>query len=181
MDVDHKKLIERYSIVDAENDNIKIVAIERHRPIAGISYSKGLPMSAYETYQMRYSVNNLTKAVTELDESVQDYQIDIAGIVSEDLSFESFDLKINPTDDDHYEISEYVSNSSKIINSIEEAYEFAGEVTSQFADVFYVAKLDTIEYLDANDKLKYLSKYKEELKDQLRENVEKAWKTKDDY
>lgn len=129
---------------------------------------------------MRYSVNNSSKKVTELEETSQNHKINIAGLVSKHLYFESFYLKITPTDD-CYEISESVSNCSKIIHNFDEAYEFAVEVTSKFADVFNEIDLNTNEYLDADDKLKYLSEYKEELKDQLKEKVERAWEAKDDY
>lgn len=58
LNVNRSKLSERSSIVanDAATAPV-IVEIERHRPILGMTYTKGLGMDAFETYFMRYAVD----------------------------------------------------------------------------------------------------------------------------
>lgn len=56
LDVYEEKFNKRASVVSTnDSENSMIVEIERHRPILGMTYTKGLGMEAFEEYFMQYA------------------------------------------------------------------------------------------------------------------------------
>ena len=67
LDLNEQKLDQRSRISSCLTENdCPIVEIEKHRAILGDCYIKGLPMNAYKTYFMRYSINPSTLVVCQL-------------------------------------------------------------------------------------------------------------------
>lgn len=93
-------------------------------------------MDAFETYYMRYAVNELTFEVSELPERRGKIDIDIDSIVSSDLSGETFSLSIDAIDEHNYLIREDVSNENQVISNIEEAKYFCEFFLDSFVEYF---------------------------------------------
>ena len=86
LDINDNKLSDRASYEDHPNQQgYFVVEIERHRPILETRYRRGLSMSAFQTYWMRYAVHPRTKIVKELSEKMGEISIDMYGIVAEEL------------------------------------------------------------------------------------------------
>lgn len=135
--VNGHKLIDRASVVltDESADSV-VVEIERHRPILGTAYTKGLGMEAFEEYFMRYAVNLSSRSVSEMTERHGHCQIDAYGIVESDLSIDTFDLRIEPMADGHYSLRESVSRKEAVVSSREEAETFVLSLGDAFIEYF---------------------------------------------
>lgn len=162
-DLDHNKLMDRYSVsLDESKPGFAIVKVERHRAICGTTYIKGVPMSAMETYSMRYAINLSNPEVKELNEISEEISIDIQGTVSEHLETDKFDLHIEPVDEKRYRISDYVSGVEIIIATFDDAKEFVLEFVDGFVELFEI-HLD-MHSIEGSQKNKLITDYKKVLK-----------------
>lgn len=81
-----EKVCRRGTIVDDPNyPDVLVVDVERHRAIAGTTYTKGLPMSAFETYLQRITWNPATKEISEVGETPLRRTIDYLALAHEHL------------------------------------------------------------------------------------------------
>ena len=83
-----EKFNDRGRIIDDSRFPDKMVFdVERHRAIAGGSYTPGLPMASYETYRAKYVFDPARKVIDELrdEEVLIERSIDHSGVVSEFL------------------------------------------------------------------------------------------------
>lgn len=134
--LDHAKLMNRYQI--ASDDNYPgriIVEIERHRSILSAQYTQGLPMSAFETYFMRYAVNVSTSAVQEISERTGGIDIDLDSYVDDELCFEQFSPSIE-FEDGHYKVTESVTNQEELIANQDDLVEFLSTFAAPYCDYF---------------------------------------------
>ena len=116
IDLNSDKLRKRYRITsDSELPGDWIVEIERHRSILGVTYNRGLPMSAFETYKVRYAVNVAEMTVRELSEKTEGVEVNVFQLVNAALSSEVFYPSIAPTMNG-YIVLESVSKEA-LINS----------------------------------------------------------------
>ncbi len=155
-----------------------IVEIERHRSIGGRGYVAGCPMSAYQTYWMRYAVPPEIGDIKELPERLGEFDISIGDLISEDTDVEVFDLYIKPTKDGKYLISEAVSSREQVVSSLDEATEFTLGVGQNFANYFRTT-LKELACLPDEEIDKHLSIYKKEWKDTVFSTVKKLWEERD--
>jgi hypothetical protein len=179
-DVDESKLHERYSISEEPYEKgWDVIEIERHRAILGDTYRKGQPMSAFQTYWMRYAVNPKTKDVKELSERSGEICIDDMSSYVDEILPEECDLSITLLEDGDYLIHDLICNSERIISTIEEAKAFALELVDDLADNFQTRLAD--EGLPLSDEqLKQLrDEYTENVRYQIIDSVENLWEERE--
>lgn len=135
--VNEQKLRNRASVVrDSKFPDIEIVRIERHRPILGAQYTRGMPMDAYTTYYMRFAVKN-DGQVDQLEDEVGESEVDVASLAESATNFENLSLSINRISSGRYRISESVLNQRAEVATIEEALSFGSEIAEQISDYMY--------------------------------------------
>lgn len=131
-----EKLAKRFHITsDEAHPGCDVVEIERHRGILGAAYVRGAPMSAYETYFMRYAVNTQTGTVRVLPERSCELDIDTEELVEEVFRNGSIELQITPASDG-YTVSDLVSNDKAFVASEIETLEFVLSFAETFGDYF---------------------------------------------
>lgn len=136
--LNEQKIRERGQIVqDDEFLDSEIVLIKRHRPILGCSYRRGLPMSAFQTYFMRFRIRNDGKEVTELSEKPISVEADPGSMVDDYINRGTIDFHVEQTANDQYKIHESVSNSKAIVACLEDAIDFGREIAEQHLDFIY--------------------------------------------
>ncbi|WP_284446903.1 hypothetical protein [Fluviibacter phosphoraccumulans] len=178
LDVGREKLYDRYRVVSDEADTTRrIVEIERHRPILGDTYTRGLPMNAFETYFLRYSVDPETMSVKALPERLGDVEIDINGLAESEI-FQSVCLEIESVES-LYRVRDGVSNMEMLVSSLAETKEFAISLAEPLADYFYERLLDhgTIEE-ELQERL--FKEYQNALEAELLEQAVRLWGERDD-
>jgi hypothetical protein len=182
MDINLGKLLSRYSLTSDDNrPGWDIVEIERHRPILGTSYVRGLPMDAFETYYMRYAVHVLTPEVTELPERRGKISINVDDIVSNEMSNDMFSLNIEAIDEHKYEIREGTSGENTVISNIDEAKKFCESFLDNNVEYFSDSlhrELAELEFTEEEIK-KNLSEYETKMKKALLEKAEDAWQSRE--
>lgn len=177
LSINNNKLLERASYTNYPNKSgCFVVEIERHHPILETGYTPGFPMSAFQTYWLRYAVHPETKKVKKLTESKGEIYIGICGIVEEELE-DGMALVIEPIGSNKYRILDYVVNETKVISTLHEAKSFALNLSKNYADFFKEFRLLESEELGISKEQeeKLLSEYKEELKEQIVKIVENLW------
>lgn len=143
------KLSERSSVLEyPKRPGWHLVKIERHQAAFGATYQKGLPMTAYQTYYMRYAVNQTTGEVEELPATYEDVDIedfDLKGLIDEYLK-ETNDLSIESTDDGKYQIRDRTTKENITVSTWKEAENFAKKKGIETADdyVFYLGETTEI-------------------------------------
>jgi len=175
--INNNKFLERASYkIHPNKPECFVVEIERHRPILGAGYTRGLPMRAFQTYWMRYSVHPETKEVKELPEKKGEISIGMCGIVNEELE-NGLELVIKPIGSNRYQISDHISKEEKVISTLQEAKSFAMNLSKCFIDYFKEFRLAESEELGISkeQEKKLLSDYKKELKEQIVDKVEYTW------
>ncbi len=146
LDINSAKLDSRARISsDKTLPGLDIVEIERHRPILGDGYVQGLEMNAFETYYMRYAVHVSNSEVKELPDRHGSFDININGLVSNDLGFDRFSLTIEAIDENSYIIREDFSKEEAVISTLEEAKRFSATLQEAFVNYF----VDSLGYLAA--------------------------------
>jgi len=179
-DLDHNKLMTRYSVsLDESEPGFAIVKIERHRAICGTTYKKGVPMSAMETYWMRYAIDLSNSEVKELNEISEKITIDIQGFVLEQLDTDGFELYIEPVDEKHYRIIDFVCGVKKIITTFDDAKVFVLGFVDGFVEHFEF-HLD-LHPIEDSQKFKYITDYKITLEEALDEKVKELWDQKESW
>jgi len=177
--INYNKFLKRASYTNhPDKSGCFVVEIERHRPILEASYTPGLPMSAFQTYWMRYAVHPETKKVKELPERKGEIYIDIWGIVEEELTNGyNIDLVIEPIGSNKYRIFDYVSNKEKIISTLQEAKTFVLNFSKNFIDFFKDFRFLESEELGISKEQeeKLFSEYKETLKERIVDIAEDLW------
>jgi len=180
--MNRNKLLSRYSMTSNEElPGWDIVEIERHRPILGTSYTRGLGMDAFETYYVRYAVHVQTLEVKEFPERRGNVDIDISGIVSNELNFENFSLSVEPIDQNRYTIIENVSNYQQVISRITEAQSFCELLLESRVDYFNDTLNRELADLQLDEKQieQLISDYSETMKKALLEKADNAWRSRD--
>lgn len=136
--LNEQKIRTRGQIVqDDEFPDSEIVLIERHRPILGSSYRFGLPMSAYQTYLMRFRISDDEKVVTALSEKPISVKTNPESMVNDYVNRGTIDFHVEQTAKDQYKIRESVSNSKAIVACLEDAIDFGREIAEQHLDFIY--------------------------------------------
>lgn len=132
--VNEQKLRNRASVVgDSEFPGVEVVRIERHRPILGAQYTRGMPMDAYTTYYMRFAVKGLGQ-IDQLEDEAGESDVDVESLAESATNFENMSLSINRIDSGRYRISESVLNQSAEVATIEEALSFGEEIAERNSD-----------------------------------------------
>jgi len=179
LNLNQKKLRSRHRItVNEAFPACYVVEVERHRPILGTAYSQGLPMSAYETYQMRYAVNFSDATVRELSEIVEGVEFDFSRLVGETLDHERFFPCIEVSENG-YVVLDKISMRSGVATSLQDVKVFMLSFVERNVD-YYSARLEDLESLS--------SERREEINKRLRNALEKAvfheacelWNSRDD-
>ena len=177
--INYNKFLERASYTNHPNKpGWFVVEIERHRHILDTGYTPGLPMSAFQTYWMRYAVHPETKKVKELPESKGEIYIGIWGMVEEELTNGySMDLVIEPIGSNKYRILDYVGNEEKVISTLQEAKSFVLNLSKNFISFFKEFRLSEMEELGISkeQREKLFSEYKEALEEKIVDIVENLW------
>lgn len=177
-DVDRAKLYARYRVVSEDKDPRRfIVEIERHRAALGDTYTRGLPMNAFETYFLQYLVDPEGMNVETLPERKGDLQINFYGLAESDMS-EFVSLSIEP-EDGLYRVSENVSNQQKLVSNLDELKEFAISLAEPHADYFYERLLDRGE-MNEDSQCKIFEEYRKAIESELLEKVVGLWGKRDD-
>ncbi|WKJ90209.1 hypothetical protein QZJ86_19690 [Methylomonas montana] len=135
-------------------------------------------MNAYQTYWMRYSVNELTYEVIDLGEQSGPCSVDIAELVEKHLDYESFSLSIEPIDDGCYLIQEYVYNLKREITSVDGICDCIFEIIPGFVDYFRML-IDLQDYFDQIEKDNLISDYQLQLRNQLIEKANRLWEDRE--
>lgn len=136
--LNEQKILARGQIVqDDEFPDSEIVLIERHRPILGSSYRCGLPMSAFQTYLMRFRIRDDGKVVTALSEKPISVEANPGLMVDDYVNRETIDFHVEQTAKDQYKIRESVSNSTAIVACLEDAIDFGREIAENHLDLIY--------------------------------------------
>ncbi len=137
-DVDKMKLLTRASIVrDESYPGCDIVRIERHRPILGTHYTKGLPMTAFDTYYMRYAVHDDGLRIDKLEDQVVECTVDVEGLADSLTGFETLDLQIERLGAGQYRIVDSVGKDAADVSNLDEAITFGDEIAEGFSDYIY--------------------------------------------
>lgn len=184
-DLDANKV--RSRATESNNDELpgfSVVKIERHRGILGSQYTKGLPMSAYETYYMCYAVHLSTLEVREQSEEIGNSYIDLSEKISEDTDSEQFSLRVRALDEISFEISEDVYHEKAMIKSLDEAEKFCETFLNRFVD-FFKENLEIncgdkiIVSNHANEEL--VDQYRIQMKFELKKKAEQAWDNRESW
>lgn len=178
LDVNRDKLYTRYRVESDDKDPSRfIVEIERHRAVLGDTYTRGLPMNAFETYFLRYSVDPETMSVKALPERLGDVEIDINGLAESEI-FQSVCLEIESVES-LYRVRDGVSNMEMLVSSLAETKEFAISLAEPLADYFYERLLDhgTIEE-ELQERL--FKEYQNALEAELLAQAVRLWDERDD-
>lgn len=135
INLNEQKVRNRSSVTqDNESGCGQIVEIERHRPIHGAQYAKGLPMAAFETYFMRYAIPESGDNVIELAERSSCVDYDANALADEYTGFERVSLHAIKRGE-KYIILDSVSNDRVIVKTKEEAQRFGQEIADLVIDV----------------------------------------------
>jgi hypothetical protein len=178
VEVTLKKLMDRYRITENEDKNCVTVEIERHRAVLGETYIPGAPMSAYQTYWMRYDVNVQTGEVDYLGEEEGEVSVNIPNLVDSHLSNDCFWLSIEPEDDapEIYRISEEVIGESILVSDCKEAESFVLSFCPGMVG-YFKDRLDDCD-IDLRAIERYVELYEIELRKQLLQKLDSLWLTK---
>lgn len=173
-----KKLLERHRISSDESlPGWSVVTIERHRAILGGVYIPGQPMSAMQTYFMRYAVNGSLSVVNALSEVPEEIDVDMDGLVSTELGWERFGLSIEALDEQRFRLYENISHESEIVSNLEQAKAFV--LTLQENYLAYFKEQLGMWVTDERQQKQLLSAYKERMTDALLEKAESVWLDRD--
>ena len=184
LDVDESKLRSRYAIVQDDSwPGFDVVEIERHRAAMGASYRRGLPMSAMQTYYMRYAINRVDLHVRILperqDEAGPAFDVDM--LVDEHLSPEGFDLRVTAIDTMHYEIREEITHEKETIADLDEAKEFALSFEDALVERFDDDISMDYPQLDEDKRERLSECYKAALHSALKQKAEEAWEERETW
>jgi len=183
LDINDNKLSDRASYEDHPNQQgYFVVEIERHRPILETRYRRGLSMSAFQTYWMRYAVHPRTKIVKELSEKMGEISIDMYGIVAEELE-DGICLGIKPIGNNRYRIYDDIWKKEEAISTLQEAKSFVLSLSQFFVNYFKEYRLSESKKfgISKKQKDKLLSEYKKVLKEQMVYKVENLWEGRASY
>lgn len=157
--VDYNKLIDRASLSpETYEPGWTVVKIERHRPTLGATYTKGLPMSAFQTYWMQYALNPVTGEVIELAEEAGPLDIDVSGLVDQELR-DCFGLEIEPIGDGKYQVYDNVGKRTQEVSNVEETIDFALANMQGWSDSFKEELLPTVEGVSSEQMSQLVSEY----------------------
>lgn len=177
-----EKLWERARVASFEESaGIAVVEIERHRAVVGASYIRGVGMNAFEEYFMRYSVDVVSGIAHELAERHGRYGVNVAGLVDEHLSTDSFCLSISCAENGCFEIREDVSHESSIVSNLNEAREFVQTLGDLFSDCFSEILLGSFgENISSSTKQEMRRNYDKALTSALLEQVDRLWESREE-
>lgn len=176
--LDYAKLMNRHQI--ASDDNYPgriIVEIERHRSILSAQYTQGLPMSAFETYFMRYAVDVSTSAVQEISERTGGIDIDLDFYVDEELLRDWFSPSIE-FENGRYKATESVSREEALIANQDELVGFLLTFVDPNCE-YFLEQLDIHDGLLDEGKKVILLKYREILIARLTDIAHDLWNKRD--
>lgn len=179
LDVGYDKLIDRVSLSPATyGSGWTVIEIERHQAALGATYTKGLPMSAYRIYYMKYALNPVTGEVKELAEETGPLNIDVPALVEENLG-NDFGLEIEPLENGTYQVDDNMSKERQMVSSEKDTIDFALEQTQNWSN-FFKESLQREESI-AGEKIDQLvSEYEEAFREQVTEKAQQAWEERDE-
>lgn len=111
--LDSLKAFNRATLVtDDDGSGLSLFDVERHRGVLGAQYVKGVPLSAFETYWMRFAFDPATGHRKELEQvRPSEYSVDAAALADE-WSFESErSFSFEPVDEGYWEARELTSGA----------------------------------------------------------------------
>jgi len=177
--VNPEKLRDRFSFEKADADQTYVAKIERHRPVLGVTYTKGLGMSAFQTYFMQYEVNLETREVKETPIKylpVKSHDIDLEALVREALEWERFYLEVSSLDNGKFQIRETVSNHDAVVDSLDEAIAFARTLSDGFVEYFdETLEMELPEGYSPGQIREIMAEYAQLLDGVLAEKAREAW------
>jgi len=179
------KLIARAtSVIDDKYPDAMIIEVERHRPILGEIYSRGLPMSNYQTYYMCYAVNVVTDKVIELADRVGELITDMPGLVEKHVTEADLRFSIEGIGADKYEISDNSTGQSATISNLNDATSFLSElienIVNYFENIRLDLELDTLG-IDASETTHLVEEYKNAMNDFVFSEAQRAWENRTEY
>ena len=179
LDVSYNKLTDRASLSpETYGPSWTVIEIERHQAILSATYTKGLPMNAFRTYWMRYALNPITGEVEELAEKTGPLDIDVSGLVDEELR-NGFYLEIKPLGDGKYWIRDCSDDRENEISNVEEAKEFA-LANMQVWSNYFKESLQREEGIAREQIDQLVSEYEEALQEQVTEKVQQVWEEREE-
>jgi len=176
LEINYEKLRGRSSLSEETfKPGWVVVQVERHRSIAGGSYTLGLSMSAYQTYWQQFAVHTELDIVEELPEKPGEFSIDVCGLVDEAFNSRSIDLGIDKLGKEKYRIYESVSGAEKNISTLQEVKPFVLGIIKGWYDSFKETLIN--EETIPKEQIEILvSEYKNCLDDRIIEEAEQVWR-----
>lgn len=135
-ELSREKLWQRGSVVtDADHADCAIVEIERHRAVLGSVYVREQPMSAFETYFMRYRIQGQMGDVTELAERVMPVQINVGALANELLASNVPWFGIMRTARG-YVVQDRISKATELVSSLDRIKGFLADCADECSEYF---------------------------------------------
>jgi hypothetical protein len=180
LDVDYNKLNNRASLSsETYEPGWTVVKIERHRSILSATYTKGLPMSAFQTYWMRYALNPATGEVRELAEEAGPLVIDVSALVDEELE-NGFGLKIEPSGNGKYQVYDnVVGKRAQEVSNVEETIAFALADMQGWSN-YFKESLQREEGIAAEEIDQWVSEHEKYLQAQITEKAQQVWEEREE-
>lgn len=179
-DMDCEKLYERSSLSEEQyKPGWGIVEIERHRAVLGASYSKGQPMTAFQTYWMRYAVHPETGEIEELPDKNGEICINDMSIYVYEVLSELVAISIEPIKNGKYLISEGVKNYEKEISSFKDAMVFALELTVELRGDFQGLIEDEGLFMPDYQLKQLIDEYQACVRSQIFQTVKDLWEERE--
>lgn len=178
--IDKYKLWDRATLSDEHYKlGWVVVEIERHASFCGAQYIRGLPMSAFLTYWMRYAVNSENEEVVELPQRDGEVTIDIEAYVDDELSGEVYDFEIEIIEENKYKLFERVFEFEQIISSFDDAKECIPEYCSGFVH-YFSDRLSDLSCYSEEEINKLVAEYKICIEGMIYKKIKRSWEHKDD-
>lgn len=162
-----------YSIEESETEPGKhVFSIERHRSVAGCTYTRGLPMAAYQAYLQTLVFDPKSNQIHEGDEIHLGYEIDAYSMAREQMFDCNPDVEIVDSSAGLRRVSESCFNWDFEAASLEKARVWVeSEVRSMYHEYSF-------EYLEMSDeeRAKYTNQLEDACVELILSRLEEAWR-----
>ena len=179
--LDERKVRDRCSVIPGNsNGDSLIVEIERHRPILGAEYTKGLGMAAFETYFMRYAVSDSGGGVIELPERSLCMDYDANSLADEYTGYDQISLSVIRKGD-AFVIEDTVTKEQEAVKNIEEAQLFGQSIADAAIESFTEQfDFEPTQCLTANQRKALIEDVSRAIYDNIEALVKSAWNNPDE-
>lgn len=178
-DMSQEKLRARHRItVDEAVPECCVVEVERHRGALGAIYIRGLPMSSYETYKMRYAIDVLNETVRELPERTDSLDVSVYALVNEAISHESFSPSIQ-LEKDGYVVLDSVSKRKALVATLQDVRSFMESFADPIID-YYSERFQELDCLFSENRDVLDEVFRKVLVESLLRKASELWGKRDD-